>query len=139
MPECAEHPLPAVPQALFNGDLLLAAHAPAGQMFVLLGDFTGHGLPAAIGAMPLAETFYGMAAKGYSSTDILREINAKLKQILPVEMFCCATLLDIDAKQGTLRVERRAAGWLPDFGRWPAYRAGFPASPAGRGVRDGAR
>ncbi|HAJ85748.1 MAG TPA: fused response regulator/phosphatase, partial [Pseudomonas sp.] len=49
------------PQALFNGDLLLAAHAPAGQMFVLLGDFTGHGLPAAIGAMPLAETFYGMA------------------------------------------------------------------------------
>ena len=29
------------PQALFNGDLLLAAHAPAGQMFVLLGDFTG--------------------------------------------------------------------------------------------------
>ena len=99
------------PQALFNGDLLLAAHAPAGQMFVLLGDFTGHGLPAAIGAMPLAETFYGMAAKGYSSTDILREINAKLKQILPVEMFCCATLLDIDAKQGTLRVWN---GGLPD-------------------------
>ncbi len=99
------------PQALFNGDLLLAAHAPAGQMFVLLGDFTGHGLSAAIGAMPLAETFYGMAAKGYSSTDILREINAKLKQILPVEMFCCATLLDIDAKQGALRVWN---GGLPD-------------------------
>ena len=99
------------PQALFNGDLLLADHAPAGQMFVLRGDFTGHGLPAAIGAMPLAETFYGMAAKGYSSTDILREINAKLKQILPVEMFCCATLLDIDAKQGALRVWN---GGLPD-------------------------
>ncbi|MBD3874949.1 MULTISPECIES: ATP-binding SpoIIE family protein phosphatase [Stutzerimonas stutzeri subgroup] len=99
------------PQALFNGDLLLAAQAPAGQMFVLLGDFTGHGLPAAIGAMPLAETFYGMAAKGYSSTDILREMNAKLKQILPVEMFCCATLLDIDPKQGSLRVWN---GGLPD-------------------------
>lgn len=99
------------PRALFNGDLLLAAQAPAGQMFVLLGDFTGHGLPAAIGAMPLAETFYGMAAKGYSSSDILREMNAKLKQILPVEMFCCATLLDINAKQGTLRVW---SGGLPD-------------------------
>lgn len=52
------------PRALFNGDLLLAAQAPAGHMFVLLGDFTGHGLPAAIGAMPLAETFYGMTARG---------------------------------------------------------------------------
>ena len=99
------------PQALFNGDLLLAAQAPAGQMFVLLGDFTGHGLPAAIGAMPLAETFYGMAAKGYSGADILREMNAKLKQILPVEMFCCAMLLDINPKQGSLRVWN---GGLPD-------------------------
>lgn len=99
------------PRALFNGDLLLAAQAPASRMFVLLGDFTGHGLPAAIGAMPLAETFYGMTAKGYSSDEILREINAKLKLILPVEMFCCATLLDINLKQGTLRVWN---GGLPD-------------------------
>ena len=99
------------PRALFNGDLLLAAQAPAGRMFVLLGDFTGHGLPAAIGAMPLAETFYGMTAKGYSSHEILREINAKLKLILPVEMFCCATLLDIGFEQGNVRVWN---GGLPD-------------------------
>lgn len=99
------------PRALFNGDLLLAAHAPAGRMFVLLGDFTGHGLPAAIGAMPMAETFYGMTAKGYSSNEILREINAKLKSILPVEMFCCATLLDINIEQGILRAWN---GGLPD-------------------------
>ncbi|WP_313088029.1 SpoIIE family protein phosphatase [Pseudomonas sp.] len=99
------------PRALFNGDLLLAAQAPAGRMFVLLGDFTGHGLPAAIGAMPLAETFYGMTAKGYTSNEILREINAKLKLILPVEMFCCATLLDINLEQGSLRVWN---GGLPD-------------------------
>ncbi|MGK9064972.1 ATP-binding SpoIIE family protein phosphatase [Stutzerimonas chloritidismutans] len=99
------------PRALFNGDLLLAAHAPAERMFVLLGDFTGHGLPAAIGAMPLAETFYGMTAKGYSSSEILREINAKLKLILPVEMFCCATFLDINFSQGSLRFWN---GGLPD-------------------------
>src|SRR5690606_40932182 len=48
------------PYALFNGDLLLAAYKPSGGMHVMLGDFTGHGLPAAIGAMPLAELFYGM-------------------------------------------------------------------------------
>lgn len=99
------------PLALFNGDLLLAAQTPTDRMFVLLGDFTGHGLPAAIGAMPLAETFYGMAAKGYSSGDVLREMNAKLKRILPVGVFCCATLLDISLQKGTLHVWN---GGLPD-------------------------
>ena len=61
--------------------------------------------------MPLAETFYGMTAKGYTSNEILREINAKLKFILPVEMFCCAALLDINLRQGVLRVWN---GGLPD-------------------------
>ncbi|RFD28107.1 fused response regulator/phosphatase [Pseudomonas sp. GL93] len=91
------------PYALFNGDLLLAAYTPSGDMHVLLGDFTGHGLPAAIGAMPLAEVFYGMTAKGYGLTQTLREMNAKLKRILPVDMFCCATLLCLSA-------QRRAGG-----------------------------
>src|SRR5690625_6325760 len=58
--------------AIFNGDIMLAAMRPSGSMMVLLGDFTGHGLPAAVGAMPLAATFYGMVPKGFAMTDILR-------------------------------------------------------------------
>ena len=92
------------PYALFNGDLLLAAYTPSGDMHILLGDFTGHGLPAAIGAMPLAEVFYGMTAKGYGLTQTLREMNAKLKRILPVDMFCCATLLCLSAQRRALEV-----------------------------------
>ena len=92
------------PYALFNGDLLLAAYTPAGDMHVLLGDFTGHGLPAAVGAMPLAEVFYGMTAKGYGLTQILREMNAKLKRILPVDMFCCATLLCLSTQRRAVEV-----------------------------------
>lgn len=99
------------PYALFNGDLLLAAFKPSGGMHVLLGDFTGHGLPAAIGAMPLAEVFYGMTAKGYSLTEILREINAKLKRILPLGVFCCATLLNISFQRRVVEVWN---GGLPD-------------------------
>nr|WP_024307708.1 fused response regulator/phosphatase [Pseudomonas sp. P818] len=99
------------PYALFNGDLLLAAYKPSGGMHVMLGDFTGHGLPAAIGAMPLAEVFYGMTAKGHSLAEILREINAKLKRILPVGVFCCATVLNISSKRGLLEVWN---GGLPD-------------------------
>ncbi|KAA8694772.1 Response regulator [Pseudomonas caricapapayae] len=99
------------PYALFNGDLMLAAYTPAGHMQVLLGDFTGHGLPAAVGAMPLAEVFYGMTAKGYGLVEILREMNAKLKRILPVDMFCCATLLCINLPQRQVEVW---SGGLPD-------------------------
>ncbi|WEX14145.1 SpoIIE family protein phosphatase [Pseudomonas sp. G11] len=92
------------PYALFNGDLLLAAYTPSGDMHVLLGDFTGHGLPAAVGAMPLAEVFYGMTAKGYGLAQILREMNAKLKRILPVDMFCCATLLCLSTQRRAVEV-----------------------------------
>ncbi|PAU54374.1 fused response regulator/phosphatase [Pseudomonas indica] len=99
------------PFALFNGDLLLAAFKPSGGMHILLGDFTGHGLPAAIGAMPLAEVFYGMTAKGYSLVDILREMNAKLKRILPVGVFCCATLLNLSFQRRVVEVWN---GGLPD-------------------------
>ncbi|MFA0995531.1 MULTISPECIES: fused response regulator/phosphatase [Pseudomonas syringae group] len=99
------------PYALFNGDLMLAAYTPAGHMQVLLGDFTGHGLPAAVGAMPLAEVFYGMTAKGYGLIEILREMNAKLKRILPVDMFCCAALLCINLPQRQVEVWN---GGLPD-------------------------
>ena len=92
------------PYALFNGDLLLAAYKPSGGMHVLLGDFTGHGLPAAIGAMPLAEVFYGMTVKGYSLAEILREMNAKLKRILPVGMFCCAAMLSLNAHRREVEI-----------------------------------
>ncbi|WP_313514372.1 fused response regulator/phosphatase [Pseudomonas sp.] len=99
------------PFALFNGDLLLAAYKPSGGMHVLLGDFTGHGLPAAIGAMPLAEVFYGMTTKGYGMADILREVNAKLKRILPVGVFCCATLINLSFHRRVVEVWN---GGLPD-------------------------
>ena len=99
------------PYALFNGDLLLAAFKPSGGMHVFLGDFTGHGLPAAIGAMPLAEVFYGMTAKGYSMAEILREMNSKLKRILPVGVFCCATLLNVSFHRRVVEVWN---GGLPD-------------------------
>ncbi|MCQ9424926.1 fused response regulator/phosphatase [Pseudomonas sp. LJDD11] len=110
------------PYALFNGDLMLAAYTPAGHMHVFLGDFTGHGLPAAVGAMPLAEVFYGMTAKGYELAEILREMNGKLKRILPVDMFCCAALLCIDAGQQQVELWN---GGLPDGYLLRADNAGF--------------
>lgn len=99
------------PLAVFNGDVLVSEVSPSGSIVMLLGDFTGHGLPAAIGSMPLATTFYGMVRKGFSMADILREINAKLNQILPVGFFCCATCIDVNFTKQRLRVWN---GGLPD-------------------------
>ena len=99
------------PLSVFNGDVLLAARKPGGGLHVLLGDFTGHGLPAAIGAMPLAEIFYGMTAKGFALRDILREINLKLKNILPLGFFCCAAVADLNFERQTVSVWM---GGVPD-------------------------
>ncbi len=100
------------PLAVFNGDVLLAARKPSGDMHVLLGDFTGHGLPAAIGAMPLAEIFYGMTSKGFNLQEILREVNLKLKTILPVGYFCCTCMVCLNFRSSEMEVWM---GGLPDF------------------------
>lgn len=99
------------PMAIFNGDVLLAAMRPNGNLCVLLGDFTGHGLAAAIGAMPLSQTFYSMVAKGFSISDMLVEMNHKLKEILPVGVFCCAVMLDMDFRSKQVEVWN---GGMPD-------------------------
>ncbi len=99
------------PIAVFNGDVVLAGVTPGGSLAVLLGDFTGHGLDAGIGAMPLAQTFYSMLEKGFGVSEILREINKKLHEILPVGVFCCALVAEIDFKVGSLSVWN---GGLPD-------------------------
>ena len=90
------------PMSVFNGDVLLASLTPAKQLCVLLGDFTGHGLAAAIGAMPLADAFYGMTAKGFSLPEILRECNQKLGSVLPSGYFCCAVAMLIDFNRCTV-------------------------------------
>ncbi len=100
------------PMAIFNGDVLLAAAHPNGDLCVLLGDFTGHGLSAAIGAMPLSQTFYSMIAKGFAIRFVAREINKKLKEILPVGVFCCAAILQFNFNQQSVEVFNAA---MPDL------------------------
>ena len=89
------------PVTNFNGDILMTAYTPSGGFNVMLGDFTGHGLSAAIGAIPAAEIFYRMTGKGFSIGDIAVELNKKLKTILPSNMFCAASLIEVDQERTT--------------------------------------
>ena len=90
--------------ALFNGDVLFGAQTPSGMLHIMLGDFTGHGLSAAIGAVPLANVFYTMTSKGFGIADIIGEMNRKLKALLPVGTFCAACIFELDQLGNTLRI-----------------------------------
>ena len=100
---------------IFNGDVLLAAEKPGGGVHVFLGDFTGHGLPAAIGAMPISELFYDMTGRGFALSDIVSAMNSRLCELLPVGVFCCAFAAEIDIRESVVRVWN---GGMPDGLLW---------------------
>jgi len=99
------------PAETFNGDIVLVARNPLSGLNILVGDFTGHGLAAAIGAMPVSDIFYGMSAKGFGIQKMLPELNMKLRQTLPLGRFLAAVLIQLDAKGRYLTVWN---GGMPD-------------------------
>lgn len=99
------------PASTFAGDVILAARTPFRTDRVLVGDFTGHGLAAALGALPVSNIFKAMSAKGYDSPRVLCEINRVLHETLPRGMFLAAACAELDARTGQLQVWN---GGLPD-------------------------
>ena len=97
---CIRYQLSAM--SVFNGDILVAARTPGNALRVLLGDFTGHGLAAGIGALPVAEVFYGMTAKGFAIPQLLGEVHRKLLRVLPRGRFFAATVFELDADHTSL-------------------------------------
>lgn len=97
--------------SIFNGDLVLAARRPEGGQHVLVGDFTGHGLSAAIGAIPVARIFDAMTSRGFSLVRILSEINQRLGEVLPTGVFFAAAALELDHQTGRLSIWN---GGIPD-------------------------
>lgn len=82
---------------IFSGDLCLIARHPDGGLHVMVADFTGHGLSAAIGALPVADIFSAMTEKGFDLDDILANINKKLHTLLPTSMYMACSILKIDS------------------------------------------
>jgi len=76
---------------IFSGDIQLTAQCPNGDVHILLGDFTGHGLRASIGAIPVTETFRAMTKKGFSLIEIINQINRQLYALLPGDLFFAAS------------------------------------------------
>ncbi len=79
------------PESLFKGDLLFVSRTPDNNLYVLLGDFSGHGVLSVTNL--IADIFYRMTDKGFDIIEIAMEINRKLYKLLPVNMFLAATMV----------------------------------------------
>jgi serine phosphatase RsbU (regulator of sigma subunit) len=86
---------------VFNGDIALAAWTPSGELRWLLGDFTGHGLGAAVGTIPIASIFYTTTRKGIPIVEMLKTVNDQLEHLLPSGLFCAAVVLSL-SPDGTM-------------------------------------
>ncbi|ERB63516.1 MULTISPECIES: ATP-binding SpoIIE family protein phosphatase [Vibrio] len=87
----------STPSTVFNGDLIVVANRPHGGVYVMIADATGHGLPAAISAIPATRAFFSMASKGLSLGEIVRELNDVLVRFLPMGMMLAASVFEIRA------------------------------------------
>lgn len=100
------------PASDFSGDMFLTRNSPSGGLYFLIGDFTGHGLAAAIGALPVAKAFHTMSSKGLSVMEMAETLNSTVLQFLPEEMFFAAILVEINHTGKRLDVWN---GGMPDM------------------------
>ena len=88
----------------FNGDVFLVKRGPQGGLYLVMGDFSGHGLTAAMGTLPVALIFFKMVEACAAVGDIARELNLELNKLMPVGMFFAATLLELNSRGDVITV-----------------------------------
>ena len=100
------------PASNFNGDLFLIEPSPSGGIYFLMGDFTGHGLASAIGALPVTRAFQAMAGKGLAVAEMASTINHTLLSLLPGDMFFASAIVEIGKSGEQVTVWN---GGMPDL------------------------
>ncbi|MCW8900494.1 MAG: fused response regulator/phosphatase [Gammaproteobacteria bacterium] len=93
-----------IPATLFSGDLIVANKSSENRLYILHADSTGHGLTAALPLIPVSQTFYQMANKGFSIGNIAKEMNKQLKFIMPINRFVALTLLLVDMESNIIEI-----------------------------------
>lgn len=99
------------PMGQFSGDFIFSARTPDGYTYILFADFSGHGLSAALGAIPVSSIFYSMTAKGLAPAQIIQELNTNLHAQLSTNQFCCACFVALNPARDTLELWN---GGMPD-------------------------
>ncbi|MDM7859963.1 fused response regulator/phosphatase [Alteromonas sp. ASW11-36] len=101
-----------IPATEFSGDVFLCESSPNGGLYFLIGDFTGHGLASAIGALPVTRAFQAMASKGLSVSEIASTLNRTLENLLPIHMFFAAAIVEVNENGRRFSVWN---GGMPDL------------------------
>lgn len=92
------------PMGAFSGDMVLSTVLENGGIRVVLCDFTGHGLPAALGAVPVSSIYTAITAKNLPLEILMTELNDKLKTLLPTGIFCCIAGVDINSDRNVAQI-----------------------------------
>lgn len=92
------------PAENFSGDLIAVARRPDNTLHVLLADSAGHGLTSALAVIPITQPFYQMTAKGFEIPAIVRELNRRVREYLPLPRFVAAVILSLDPETGIMQV-----------------------------------
>jgi two-component system, HptB-dependent secretion and biofilm response regulator len=100
------------PMGTFSGDLVLSSLLPDSGLRIILCDFSGHGLPAALGAVPVSSIYSAITAKNLPLPVLMDELNNKLNTLLPTENFCCIAGIDLNSERSHAHIWN--AG-LPDI------------------------
>jgi two-component system, HptB-dependent secretion and biofilm response regulator len=88
----------------FCGDLIAVERTPEGRLHILLADSTGHGLSAALAAIPVVNPFYSMTKSGFGISAIAREMNNMVWDSLPTSHFVAAILVCINPYERMIEV-----------------------------------
>lgn len=99
------------PMERVGGDIILSYLHPNDTLYIMLGDVTGHGLPAAIASLLISDTFVALSTNHGDIETIAESINQKICQSLPTGLFCAAILVQFNYHTQTLAIWQ---GGLPD-------------------------
>lgn len=95
-----------IPASNFSGDMVLAARSPAGRLYAILADATGHGLSAAVSVLPMVQEFYRLVDLSTPLNVMIESINFLLANSLPLGRFVAAAFVVLDER------EKRGEIWV---------------------------
>lgn len=87
-----------------SGDMVLTQDYCGERSYILIADAMGHGLPAALPLMPIVQVFSASARARYTVSAIVREMNARVVDLIPVGTFVAVTLLGIDRENRVVEI-----------------------------------
>lgn len=110
-----------------TGDIVLSARREDGVHCLMVGDFAGHGLAAAICGPLVSDLFYRLTGQNVDLWTIISQLNSLIYTRMPINMFLSAAFLELDRTRGVLHV------WNAAFPPVVRIRAGkaldrFPAN-----------